>query len=148
MISAFHELIKLIQIDIRYQGTDHAALRTANPCSFVLLPHHHSTFEELSDQHQNTAIRHLLSNLTNDDVMIQSVETFGQIHVDHPLSVIAPNKQTRFINRYDSSGLCDNRNLRGENSDQIWAQADCAALAERLGPEPLEFPAYVRHPLL
>ena len=36
MSSTFHKLIKRIQIDIRYQGADHAALWAARVCGFIL----------------------------------------------------------------------------------------------------------------
>ena len=95
---AFHVLIEGVQIDVGDQRTDHPALRTALWGGLILVTDHYATAQELPEQPQDTAIRYLTPEPADDEIVVQCVKALGQIHIHHPLAVVATNEQLGFGN--------------------------------------------------
>ncbi len=88
-----HLLVKHVQIDVAQQWRDHPTLGAAD---LRLLPRsvaHHARLEELPYQVQNTSVADPAAHPFQDQLVVQPVEAFRQVHIDYVLQPVAIDEQ-------------------------------------------------------
>src|SRR5690606_20735124 len=88
-----HLLVKHIQVDVAQQWRDHPTLGAAD---LRLLPQsvaHHARLEELPYQVQNTSVADPAAHPFQDQLVVQPIEAFRQVHIDYVLQPVAIDEQ-------------------------------------------------------
>src|SRR5690606_15610254 len=88
-----HPLVSHIQIDVAQQWRDHPTLGATD---LRLLPRsvaHHARLEELPYQVQNTSVADTAAHPIQDQLVVQPVEAFRQVHIDYVLQPVAIDEQ-------------------------------------------------------
>ena len=83
MTSAFQFLVQVLQQDIRQQRTERPALRRAFRPRRNNAVGHHPRFEIPADEFEYPFVANLLRHFIHQNVVIDPVEEFLQVHVHH-----------------------------------------------------------------